>query len=145
MKTAPKPVPEGYQTLIPYFAVADAAALLEFLTSAFGAVPGETIRGSDGVIRHAEAKIGNCVLMIGRSATSRPNTTYRYVPDVDAAYRRAMAAPGAAKSLRAPTDEWYGDRSAGLEDSQGNHWWFATHIEDVSTEEMARRAAGAGK
>lgn len=145
MKPAPRAVPDGYQTLIPYFAVADAAGLLEFVRSAFGAVPGETIRGSDGVIRHAEARIGNCVLMIGQSAASRPNTTYMYVPDVDAAYRRAMAAPGAGKSLREPTDEWYGDRSAGLEDSQGNQWWLATHIEDLTPEEMARRAARGGK
>ncbi|HUN27984.1 MAG TPA: hypothetical protein VMU67_16905 [Steroidobacteraceae bacterium] len=145
MVSASKPVPEGYQSLIPYFAVADAAALLEFVKNAFAAVPGELIRGADGVIRHAQARIGDCVLMIGQSSASRPNTTYMYVPDVDAAYRRAMAAPGAGKSLRTPTDEWYGDRSAGLEDAQGNQWWLATHIEDLAPAEMARRAAGAGK
>jgi uncharacterized glyoxalase superfamily protein PhnB len=81
--------------------------------------------------------------MIGASATTRPNTIYMYVPDVDAAYRRAMAAPGAAQSLREPTDEWYGDRSAGVQDSQGNQWWLATHIEDVPPEEMQQRAARA--
>lgn len=141
MKSTPKPVPEAYQSLIPYFAVADAAALLEFVKAAFGAVQGETIRGPDGAVRHAEARIGNCVLMVGQAATSRPNTTYMYVADVDAVYRRAMAAPGAARSLREPTDEWYGDRSAGVEDSLGNQWWLATHIEDMSPEELERRAA----
>src|SRR5205814_1182913 len=98
-----------------------------------------------GVVRHVEVRIRDCVLMISQSPTPRPNTLYLYVTDVDAAYKRAMAAPGAAKSLREPTDEFYGDRSAGLEDSQGNHWWLATHIEDVSKEEMERRAAAKAK
>jgi PhnB protein len=141
MKVVVKGVPDAYQTLIPYFAVSDAAALLEFVKAAFGAAQGETIRGPDGAIRHAEARIGDCVLMVGQSATSRPNTTYMYVPDVDAAYRRAMSAPGAAKSLRTPTAEWYGDRSAAVEDAWGNQWWLATHIEDMSPEELERRAA----
>jgi len=143
MKTNPQPVPSGYQSLIPYFAVVDAAGLLEFVKAAFDAVPGETIRGPEGAIRHAEARIGDSVLMIGQSAASRPNTTYMYVPDVDATYRRAMSTPGAAKSLREPTSEWYGDRSAGLEDAWGNQWWLATHLEDMSVEEMERRAAAA--
>ena len=144
MKTA-KPVPEGYQSLIPYFAVAEPEALLSFVTAAFGADVTLAMKRPDGTIQHAEARIGNCVLMVGRSPTSRANMLYMYVPDVDAAYRRAMAAPGAAKSLREPTNEWYGDRSAGLEDSQGNQWWFATHIEDLSSEELQSRAQRAGR
>lgn len=138
-----QPVPAGYQTLIPYFAVGDAAGLLAFVRSAFGAAPGQTMRGPNGIVLHAEARIGDCVLMMGQSAAPRPNTTYMYVPDVDAAYRRAMAAPGAAKSLREPTNEYYGDRSAGVEDAWGNQWWLATHVEDVSPEELERRAAAA--
>ena len=140
MNSKPNPVPEGYQSVIPYFAVAEPGALLDFLVAAFGAEPGLALRGPDGALQHAEAKIGNCVLMMGRSPSPRPNTTYMYVPDVDAVYRRAVAAPGAARSLRQPTDEWYGDRSAGLEDSQGNQWWLASHIEDLSPEELAARA-----
>ncbi|HJS88823.1 MAG TPA: VOC family protein [Steroidobacteraceae bacterium] len=140
MSSKPKPVPEGYQSVIPYFAIAEPGALLEFLVAAFGAEPGLAMRSPDGALQHAEAKIGNCVLMMGRSPSGRPNTTYMYVPDVDAVYRRAMTAPGAARSLREPTDEWYGDRSAGVEDSQGNQWWLATHIEDLSPEELAARA-----
>jgi len=141
MTSKVQPVPAGYQALIPYFAVADASGLLEFVKAAFGAVPGETVRGPDGAIRHAEARIRDCVLMIGQSAASRPNTTYMYVPDVDASYRRAMSAPGAGKSLREPTTEYYGDRSAGMEDAWGNQWWLATHVEDLSSEELERRAA----
>lgn len=140
MSTKPKPVPAGYQSVIPYFAVAEPGALLEFVVAAFGAAPGLTMRSPDGAVQHAEAKIGDSTLMMGRSTSSRPNTLYMYVPDVDAVYRRAMAAPGAAKSLREPTDEWYGDRSAGIEDSQGNQWWLASHIEDLSPEELEARA-----
>jgi uncharacterized glyoxalase superfamily protein PhnB len=143
MTTVAKPVPEGYQALIPYFAVADANALLEFVKTAFGAEEGFKMCGPDGVVRHAEARIRDCVLMVGQSPTPRANMIYMYVPDVDAVYRRAMSAPGTAKSLREPTNEWYGDRSAGVEDSQGNQWWLATHIEDVTPNEMAKRAASA--
>jgi PhnB protein len=62
-----------------------------------------------------------------------------YVPDSDATYARAMAA--GATSLRAPQNEFYGDRMSGVQDPLGNQWYFATHVEDVSEEEMARRAA----
>lgn len=140
MSTKPNPIPAGYQSVIPYFAVSEPGALLGFIVAAFGAEPGLTMRSPDGEIQHAEARIGNCVVMVGRCTAGRPNTTYMYVPDVDAVYRRAMAAPGAAKSLREPTDEWYGDRSAGVEDSLGNQWWLATHVEDVSPEELQARA-----
>ncbi|HTW38392.1 MAG TPA: hypothetical protein VMD49_07480 [Steroidobacteraceae bacterium] len=140
MKTNVKPVPEGYQSVIPYFAVAEPKVLLEFIEAAFGAAVTLTMRQPDGTLQHAEARLGDCTLMMGRSPSSRPNTLYMYVADVDAVYRRAMAAPGAAKSLREPTNEWYGDRSAGVEDSQGNQWWLASHIEDLSPEELESRA-----
>jgi len=141
MKTAVKRVPDGYQALIPYFAVADAAALLQFVKAAFGAEEISRMAGPDGVIRHAEARIRDSVLMLGQTPNPRSNMIYMYVEDVDATYRRAMSAPGVGKSIREPTDEWYGDRSAAVQDAQGNQWWFATHIEDVTPEEMARRAA----
>lgn len=144
MKTA-KPVPDGYQSVIPYFAVAEPQALIEFIKAAFGAEVTLAMKRPDGTIQHAEARIGDCVLMMGRNPATRPNTLYMYVPDVDVVYRRAMAAPGAAKSLREPTNEWYGDRSAGLEDLQGNQWWMATHLEDLSNEELQLRAQRGGR
>jgi len=140
MKKAVKPVPDGYQAVIPYCCVTDAAALLEFMKKAFGAEETFKMSDPDGTIRHAEVRIRDCAVMVGQSPTAYPNVLYMFVSDVDEAYRRAMAAPGAAKSLREPTNEWYGDRSAGVQDSQGNQWWLATHIEDVSPEEMRRRA-----
>jgi uncharacterized glyoxalase superfamily protein PhnB len=72
----------------------------------------------------------------------RPCNLYVYVKDVDATYRRAIEAGG--KSLREPTNEFYGDRGCGVEDSSGNYWWIATHVEDVSPEEMQRRMAAMG-
>ena len=64
-----------------------------------------------------------------------------YLEDVDAVYQRAMQA--GAKSLREPADQLYGDRSGGVEDAFGNQWWIATHVEDVTSEEMERRAKAA--
>ena len=67
------------------------------------------------------------------------SSTHLYVDDVDAAYDRALQAGG--ESLREPQDQFYGDRSAGIKDRFGNQWWLATHVEDVSMEEMQRRQA----
>ena len=144
--TAVKPVPDGYHTITPYFAVANATKLLEFLKQAFGAEETLRMAGPDGAIRHAEARIGDSMVMIGQAGAEwkpKANTVYLYVPDVDATYRRALAA--GATSLREPATHFYGDRSAGVEDAQGNAWWIATHVEDVSPEEMERRAAAQGK
>jgi uncharacterized glyoxalase superfamily protein PhnB len=63
---------------------------------------------------------------------------YIYVPDVDATYKKALAL--GAESLMEPSDQYYGDRNAGFKDGSGNQWWVATHIEDVSPEELQRRA-----
>ena len=141
-----KSVPTGYHTVTPYFTVRDAAALLAFLERAFDARETFRMAGPDGSIRHAEARIGDSMVMIGQAGgewTPRPNTVHLYVDDVDATYRKALAA--GATSTREPADQFYGDRSAGVEDAQGNSWWIATHVEDVSPEEMDRRAAAHAK
>ncbi len=67
-----------------------------------------------------------------------PGSIHLYVHDTDAAYKRALQA--GATSLREPADQFYGDRSAGVKDPVGDHWWIATHIEDVPSEESAKRA-----
>jgi len=136
-----KPIPDGYRTVTPYLTVEDAARLLEFLKQAFGAVETFRMSGPDGSIRHAEARIGDSMVMIGQARDQwrpRPGTIYLYVPDVDATYKRALAA--GAKSTQEPATHFYGDRSGGVEDSQGNVWWIATHVEDVPPDEMERRA-----
>lgn len=139
---AVKPIPEGYHTVTPYLTLPDVPQMLDWVQRAFGATVVEAATGQDGGIRHADVIIGDSHVMLGQSSEqwpARPAALYLYVENVDEWYRRAMAAGGT--SLREPTDEFYGDRSAGLIDPQGNQWWMATHIEDVSKEEMERRAA----
>jgi uncharacterized glyoxalase superfamily protein PhnB len=72
-----------------------------------------------------------------------PAAIYMYVPDCDAVYKQALAA--GATSKMTPSDQFYGDRNAGVEDANGNQWWMATHVEDVSEEELRRRAQAMGK
>jgi uncharacterized glyoxalase superfamily protein PhnB len=135
------PVPEGYHTVTPYLTVADADALMGFVKNAFGAQEVLAHRGPDGSIQHAEAKIGDSIVMMGRvggESKPLPGMIYLYVPDVDLVYRAAVNAGG--KSLQEPTDQFYGDRTAAVEDPCGNQWYMATHIEDVSPEELRRRA-----
>ena len=137
---AAKPVPDGYHTVTPYLTVDDAALQIDFLKRAFNGQVSYEMKDPQGNVRHAEVRVGDSILMIGQARdewTSRPMTFYLYVPDVDALYKSALAA--GAKSLQEVTTQFYGDRSGGVEDPQGNYWWIATHVEDVSPEEMDRR------
>ena len=137
---AAKPVPDGYHTVTPYLTVDDAALQIDFLKRAFNAQVNYEMKDPQGNVRHAEVRVGDSILMIGQARdewTSRPMTFYLYVPDVDALYKSALATGG--KSLQEVTTQFYGDRSGGVEDPQGNYWWIATHVEDVSPEEMDRR------
>lgn len=93
---------------------------------------------------HAELRLGDSVIMLSDASPEFPARSamiHIYVPDTDAAYRRAVAA--GAKPIREPADQFYGDRSAGVEDAFGNYWWIATHVEDIPPEEMERRATEA--
>jgi uncharacterized glyoxalase superfamily protein PhnB len=137
---AVNPIPEGYHTVTPYLLAKDAAALLNFLKQALGAVVKSSHGSPDGKIMHAELRIGNSMLMLAEASEKwapMPAMYYLYVEDVDSLYKQALAAGGV--SLREPTNEYYGDRSAGIQDAHGNQWWMATHIEDVTPEEIERR------
>jgi uncharacterized glyoxalase superfamily protein PhnB len=137
---AAKPVPDGYHTVTPYLTVDDAALQIDFLKRAFNGQVSYEMKDPQGNVRHAEVRVGDSMLMIGQARDEwkpRPMTFYLYVPDVDALYKSALAA--GAKSLQEVTTQFYGDRSGGVEDPQGNYWWIATHVEDVSPEEMDRR------
>ena len=143
---AVRPIPEGYHTITPYLVVPDVQQMLDFTQRAFGAKVVEAQPGADGAIRHADVLIGDSHVMFGLASEQHAAVAgmlYIYSEDTDALYRAAMEA--GATSLREPTNEFYGDRSAGVRDAQGNQWWMATHIEDVSKEEMDRRAAAAWK
>lgn len=136
---AVRPVPEGYQAVIPYFGVSDGPAFISFLKDAFGATEQQR-HLSGGKIMHAEVRIGDCVVMLGDAAYYESPPVMHvlvYTENVDATYRKALDA--GAESLREPVDQPYGDRSAGIKDPWGNTWWLATRIEDVSPEEIDRR------
>ena len=139
---AVKPIPDGYPPVTPYLIIPDVSKVIDFLKQVFGAT--ETCRHAapDGQVMHAEVRIGDSPIMMGPArepSKAMPAAIYVYVTDVDATYRRAIAA--GATSLMAPMDQFYGDRSGGVQDAVGNQWWMATHVEDVSPEEMTRRHA----
>jgi uncharacterized glyoxalase superfamily protein PhnB len=123
-------VPTGYQSVSPYLIVADVPALLDFLSAAFDAAELHRTPRPDGTIAHAEARVGDSVVMIGQAAgewTPVPATLFLWVDDVDATYRRALA--GGATSLGEPEDKPYGDRMAGVTDPMGNRWWLGRPVE----------------
>ena len=140
-----KSIPDGYHAVTPYLTVRGAAKAIEFLKKAFGAeTVFEPMKRPDGLIMHAELKIGDSRVMVADASEQCQPTQaqlYVYVPDADATYQRAIAA-GATSSM-APTDMFYGDRSGGVEDPCGNQWWISTHKEDVPHDELIRRAQAA--
>lgn len=136
------PIPEGYHTITPYLVTDDVGALLDFVEKAFDAKVTEKLEMPGGAIMHAAVLIGNSHVMMGQAREGNPampTMLYLYVEDCDAAYQKALDA--GAESVFEPTDQFYGDRSGGVKDSLGNQWWFGTHIEDVSAEEIAKRVA----
>ncbi len=138
---AVKAIPDGYHTVTPYITVEDAGEVIEFLKKAFDAQETYAMRDEHGKVRHAEVKVGTSMVMLGSSHDqwkARPANFYVYVEDVDAVYRKAVTAGG--KSVAEPETQFYGDRHGAVTDSQGNTWWIATHVEDVSEEEVGRRA-----
>jgi len=136
-----KPVPDGYHTVTPYLVVPSVRGQIEFLTKAFGAETTEQLEAGDEEPRHAEVRIGDSIVMIGLAGEGNPGSSsmfYLYVEDCDALYGRAVAA--GATSVKEPSEAFYGDRNGAVADPFGNQWWLATHVEDVSPEEMERRA-----
>jgi PhnB protein len=145
-----KPIPDGYHTVTPYLIVRGAAAAIEFYKKAFAATELFRMDGPGGKIGHAELRIGDSPIMLAdehpemgakspQSFGGSPISIMLYVEDVDAVVGRAVAA--GAKVTRPIEDKFYGDRSGGLEDPFGHSWHVSTHKEDVSKEEMDRRAA----
>jgi PhnB protein len=138
---AVKPIPEGYHSVTPYLVVPGASKLIDFLKQAFEAEETERVASPDGTIMHAEVRICDSIIMMGDAMgefNPMPGMIYLYVNDTDATYQRALRA--GATSMREPKNQFYGNREAGVKDELGNIWWIATHIEDVSPEELKRRA-----
>ncbi len=135
-----KPIPDNYPRVTPYLIVKDVDVLLNFLTKVFDAEIKDRMTLKEGTVNHAEVKIGNSVIMIGKSNNDYPpqNTIlYVFVEDTDKTYNKAIQE--GAELIMKPQDQFYGDRNAGVKDSSGISWWIASHVEDVSPEEMERR------
>jgi PhnB protein len=144
-------IPKGYEGVTPYLICKNAEAAIDFYARAFGAV--ELFRiGSPGMVGHAEMKIGNAIIMLAdehpemgavspETVGGTPVQLLVYVEDVDAFTATAVAE--GLTVLRPVADQFYGDRSGQFKDPFGHVWSFATHIEDVSPEEMNNRAAAA--
>jgi PhnB protein len=144
-----RPIPEGYHSATPYLTISGAARAIEFYKQAFGATELMRMPGPAGKIGHAEIKIGDSTIMLAdesptmgaRSAKSlggSPVAIYLYVEDVDATAKRAVAA---GATLSQPVeDKFYGDRAGAVTDPFGHVWHVATHKEDVSTQEVRKRA-----
>jgi len=144
-----KPIPDGYHSVTPYLIIKGATAALDYYTRAFGAVELFRMPAPEGKIGHAEIKIGDSPIMLAdeapemgykspQSLGGSPVSIMIYVEDVDTVFNRAIAAGG--KEQRPVKDQFYGDRSGTLEDPFGHVWHVATHKEDISPEEMERRA-----
>ncbi len=145
-KNQVSPIPSGFHSVTPYLIVEGAERLIEFLQQAFGAEEIFRTNQPDGTIGHTELRIGDSIVELAQGNEKwppRPCSLHLYVPDCDATYRRALAA--GATSLMEPEDAFYGDRAAGVADPSGNHWFLATRQEELTRDEMTRRAQAAGK
>jgi len=132
--------PAGYSTVCPYLVVPSVETTLEFLENVFHADVKDSFKGKSGMVVHGEARIGDTVIMIGRANEKWPAQTcmlYVYVDQVEETYQRALQF--GATSVMEPKDQFYGNREAGVKDSQGNTWWIARQVEEVSAEELQRR------
>jgi PhnB protein len=140
-----KPIPDGYHSVQPYLIFKNASAAIDFYVKAFGAKERMRMADAAGRVNHAEIQVGDSCIMLadeapqigafsaehyGGSAVS----LMIYTEDCDAMYRRAL--DSGAKSERGPADQPYGDRMSGVRDPFGYKWWIATHIKDMSVEEM---------
>ena len=143
-------IPEGYNTVTPYLVIKGAAKAIDYYKKVFGATELFRMDGPDGKVGHAELKIGNSNIMLadenpsmGPGHTSAatvggsPVSLYVYLPDVDSVVKQATAE--GAKILKPVQDQFYGDRNGFIQDPFGHLWGVATHVEDVSPQEMKER------
>lgn len=149
MNAAVRKQPAGYHSATPYLTITGAPAAIDYYRQAFGAVEVMRLADPAGRILHAEVRVGDSIIMLHEDTpewgTRSPKTlggntssVLLYVDDVDATYAAAIAAGGQA--AMPVQDQFYGDRTGSLFDPFGHRWILATHIEDVSPEEISRRA-----
>lgn len=144
-----KAIPEGFHSLTVYMGVKDAAKAIEFYKKAFGATENFHLNNPDGKVGHADIQIGDSRLMLAdpcdqggfKSADPMSKTSfgmYLYVPDVDTQFKRAVDA--GATVVSEVKDQFYGDRSGAVRDPFGHLWFIATHKEDLTPEQIGKRA-----
>jgi PhnB protein len=149
---AVKPIPEGHHTVAPYLAVDNAAEAIEYYKSAFGAQERTRMEAPGGGIAHAELEIGDSVVMLSdpfpQASTKPPRelggtsvSVFMYVEDVDAVVKQAVDA--GATVLMEVADQFWGDRFGSIQDPFGHSWAIATHVEDLTPEEIAERGRAA--
>ncbi|HVE65374.1 MAG TPA: VOC family protein [Thermoanaerobaculia bacterium] len=145
-----KPIPEGYHTVTPYLCCRDAAAAIEFYKKAFGATEVMRMPDPSGKVGHAELQIGDSRVMLAdefpeigflspATVGGSPVMIHLYVEDVDTTANRAVAA--GATVTRPVADQFYGDRGGQFQDPFGHKWYVSTHKEDLTPEEIGKRAA----
>ena len=145
---AVKPIPDGYSSVTPYLIVSGAAKALDYYKKAFGAQELMRFDGPGGKIMHAEMQIGNARVMLADESPEMGHKSPKtlggsgtglmlYVDQVDKTFERAIA--GGAKVMRPVENQFYGDRTGSLTDPFGHIWTIATHVEDVSDQEIQRR------
>jgi PhnB protein len=144
------PIPEGYPRVIPYLIVDGASDAIDFYVSVLGATERMRMGAPGDKVGHAELEIGDSVVMLADEAPEvaalspgsvggTPVSLHVYVEDVDGIFARAIDA--GAKELQSLEDKFYGDRSGSFEDPFGHRWHVASHVEDVSEDEMEQRMA----
>lgn len=145
-------IPEGYPQVSPYLHIDGASAAIDFYTQVLGATERMRMPGPDGKLGHAELQLGDSVILLAdefpeggalgpKAVGGTPVTISVYVDDVDQVFARAVDA--GATVIRPVEDQFYGDRTGYFEDPFGHRWSISTHVEDVSPEDMAKRAAEA--
>jgi uncharacterized glyoxalase superfamily protein PhnB len=138
--TKPTPIPEGYTSVTPFLAMANAREVIDFAVAAFDATELFAMTMDDGSIGHAEIQIGDSKVMIGQvpdPAHAFPSMLHLYVEDIDAVYAQAVKAGG--ETVREPTNQDYGDRNAAVKGPGGNQWWIASRVEIVEHDEIQKR------
>jgi PhnB protein len=149
MSNKVKAIPDNYSRVSPYLFVRDGGKALEFYAKIFGAKERMRMPGPGGKVMHSEFEFGDSVMMLAdeipqmghlspESLGGTPVIIGLYVENVDEVYARAVAA--GAKPMRPVENQFYGDRAGSLTDPFGHVWHLASHIEDMSPEEMQRRA-----
>jgi PhnB protein len=147
---AVNPIPEGYPRVTAYLSIDGAADAIDFYAKVLGATERMRMGGPDGKIGHAEIQVGDSTIMLAdvhpdfgnkspKDLGGSPVSLMVYVADVDDTYATALAS--GAKEMQPLEDKFYGDRSAMFEDPWGHQWTVASHMEDLSEEEMERRMA----